>query len=131
MTPPTPPWVSPELGDVKATVAVLSFIFSSAAKHSVDGESLSSELQQLGLPKGMGTWAGQGLQGSRPGHVTLRCALYSLGQDPETCPLSSPTTHLLTSGDLHSAPRACSQLVSLLRGEAKPPTGAPAGLQPA
>ncbi|KAM7157450.1 COMM domain-containing protein 4 isoform 1-T1 [Molossus nigricans] len=40
-----------ELGDVKATVAVLSFIFSSAAKHSVDGESLSSELQQLGLPK--------------------------------------------------------------------------------
>ncbi|XP_016066041.1 PREDICTED: COMM domain-containing protein 4 isoform X3 [Miniopterus natalensis] len=40
-----------ELGDVKATVAVLSFILSSAAKHSVDGESLSSELQQLGLPK--------------------------------------------------------------------------------
>ncbi|XP_078189952.1 COMM domain-containing protein 4-like isoform X2 [Callithrix jacchus] len=40
-----------ESGDVKATVAVLSFIFSSAAKHSVDGESLSSELQQLGLPK--------------------------------------------------------------------------------
>ncbi|XP_045388529.1 COMM domain-containing protein 4 isoform X1 [Lemur catta] len=41
-----------ESGDVKATVAVLSFILSSAAKHSVDGESLSSELQQLGLPKG-------------------------------------------------------------------------------
>ncbi|XP_054987942.1 COMM domain-containing protein 4 [Sorex araneus] len=40
-----------ESGDVKATVAVLSFILSSAAKHSVDGESLSSELQQLGLPK--------------------------------------------------------------------------------
>ena len=39
---------------MKATVAVLSFILSSAAKHSVDGESLSSELQQLGLPKGMG-----------------------------------------------------------------------------
>ncbi|XP_078189967.1 COMM domain-containing protein 4-like isoform X2 [Callithrix jacchus] len=39
-----------ESGDVKATVAVLS-IFSSAAKHSVDGESLSSELQQLGCPK--------------------------------------------------------------------------------
>lgn len=35
-------------------MAVLSFILSSAAKHSVDGESLSSELQQLGLPKGMG-----------------------------------------------------------------------------
>lgn len=43
---------------MKATVAVLSFILSSAAKHSVDGESLSSELQQLGLPKGMGTRAG-------------------------------------------------------------------------
>ncbi|KAM5339581.1 COMM domain-containing protein 4 [Glossophaga mutica] len=40
-----------ESGDVKAMVAVLSFILSSAAKHSVDGESLSSELQQLGLPK--------------------------------------------------------------------------------
>ncbi|XP_062858130.1 COMM domain-containing protein 4 [Trichomycterus rosablanca] len=40
-----------ESGDVKATVAVLSFILSSAAKHNVDGESLSSELQQLGLPK--------------------------------------------------------------------------------
>ncbi|XP_011943057.1 PREDICTED: COMM domain-containing protein 4-like, partial [Cercocebus atys] len=40
-----------ESGDVKATVAVLSFILSSAAKHSVDGESLASELQQLGLPK--------------------------------------------------------------------------------
>uniref|UniRef100_U3IXF6 COMM domain containing 4 n=1 Tax=Anas platyrhynchos platyrhynchos TaxID=8840 RepID=U3IXF6_ANAPP len=40
-----------ESGDVKATIAVLDFIFSSAAKHNVDGESLSSELQQLGLPK--------------------------------------------------------------------------------
>ncbi|XP_017721461.1 PREDICTED: COMM domain-containing protein 4, partial [Rhinopithecus bieti] len=38
-----------ESGDVKATVAVLSFILSSAAKHSVDGGSLASELQQLGL----------------------------------------------------------------------------------
>lgn len=37
---------------MKATVAVLSFILSSAAKHSVDSDSLSSELQQLGLPKG-------------------------------------------------------------------------------
>lgn len=41
-----------ESGDVKASVAVLSFIFSSAAKYDVDSESLSSELQQLGLPKG-------------------------------------------------------------------------------
>ncbi|XP_043933115.1 COMM domain-containing protein 4 [Protopterus annectens] len=40
-----------EIGDVKASIAVLSFILSSAAKHNVDGESLSSELQQLGLPK--------------------------------------------------------------------------------
>lgn len=49
---PCPTHGSAESGDVKATVAVLSFILSSAAKHSVDGESLSSELQQLGLPKG-------------------------------------------------------------------------------
>ncbi|XP_060116095.1 COMM domain-containing protein 4 isoform X2 [Heteronotia binoei] len=40
-----------ESGDIKATIAVLNFILSSAAKHNVDSESLSSELQQLGLPK--------------------------------------------------------------------------------
>ncbi|KAL7858235.1 hypothetical protein AOLI_G00183370 [Acnodon oligacanthus] len=40
-----------ESGDIKASVAVLNFILSNAAKHDVDGESLSSELQQLGLPK--------------------------------------------------------------------------------
>lgn len=40
-------------------MAVLSFILSSAAKHSVDGESLSSELQQLGLPKGTGVGTGR------------------------------------------------------------------------
>ncbi|XP_035755405.1 COMM domain-containing protein 4 [Egretta garzetta] len=40
-----------ESGDVKATIAVLGFILSRAAKHNVDGESLSGELQQLGLPK--------------------------------------------------------------------------------
>ncbi|NWI02868.1 COMD4 protein, partial [Tichodroma muraria] len=40
-----------ESGDVKATIAVLGFILSNAAKHNVDSESLSSELQQLGLPK--------------------------------------------------------------------------------
>jgi len=44
--------VNLEIGDIKASVAVLSFILSSAAKHDVDSESLSSELQQLGLPKG-------------------------------------------------------------------------------
>lgn len=42
----------PESGDIKASIAVLSFILSSAVKHDVDSESLSSELQQLGLPKG-------------------------------------------------------------------------------
>ena len=40
-----------ETGDVKASIAVLSFILCSAAKYNVDGESLSNELQQLGLPK--------------------------------------------------------------------------------
>ncbi|KAM5172640.1 COMM domain-containing protein 4 [Mantella aurantiaca] len=40
-----------ESGDIKATVAVLCFILSSAAKHSVSSENLSSELQQLGLPR--------------------------------------------------------------------------------
>uniref|UniRef100_A0A803JL34 COMM domain-containing 4 n=1 Tax=Xenopus tropicalis TaxID=8364 RepID=A0A803JL34_XENTR len=40
-----------ESGDIKATVAVLCFILSSAAKHNVSSDSLSSELQQLGLPR--------------------------------------------------------------------------------
>ncbi|XP_062512119.1 COMM domain-containing protein 4-like [Corticium candelabrum] len=40
-----------EMSDVKAAVAALMFIVSSAAKYNVDSESLSSELQQLGLPK--------------------------------------------------------------------------------
>lgn len=43
---------------MKATVAVLGFILSSAAKHNGDSESLSSELQQLGLPKGRGNLQG-------------------------------------------------------------------------
>ena len=41
--------------DVKATIAAVDFIFSSGAKYSVDGESLSNELQQLGLPKELAT----------------------------------------------------------------------------
>lgn len=49
------PLLPAESGDVKAAIAVLDFILSNAAKHNVDGESLSSELQQLGLPKG-GAW---------------------------------------------------------------------------
>nr|XP_022303853.1 COMM domain-containing protein 4-like isoform X4 [Crassostrea virginica] len=40
-----------ELGDVKASIAALTFILSSAAKYHCDGETLSNELQQLGLPK--------------------------------------------------------------------------------
>lgn len=40
-----------DLSDVKASIAALSFILSSAAKYRVDGDSLSNELQQLGLPK--------------------------------------------------------------------------------
>uniref|UniRef100_A0A8D0GPP0 COMM domain containing 4 n=1 Tax=Sphenodon punctatus TaxID=8508 RepID=A0A8D0GPP0_SPHPU len=56
-----------ESGDVKATVAVLSFILSSAAKYNVDSESLSSELQQLGLPKE---------------HATALCRSYEEKQSP-------------------------------------------------
>ena len=41
-----------EDGDIKASLAALTFILSSAAKHSVDSPSLNNELQQLGLPKG-------------------------------------------------------------------------------
>uniref|UniRef100_A0A2I3TLR7 COMMD4 n=2 Tax=Pan TaxID=9596 RepID=A0A2I3TLR7_PANTR len=59
-----------ESGDVKATVAVLSFILSDAAKHSVDGKSLASELQQLGysiLP---------------PEHAASPCRCYEEKQSP-------------------------------------------------
>lgn len=41
-----------ELSDVKAAIAALIFILSNAAKHDCDAETLSNELQQLGLPKG-------------------------------------------------------------------------------
>ena len=44
-----------EDSDVKAAIAALTFIFSSAAKHTVSGETLDNELQQLGLPKGVST----------------------------------------------------------------------------
>ncbi|XP_033105873.1 COMM domain-containing protein 4-like [Anneissia japonica] len=40
-----------ETSDVKAAIAALNFIFNSATKYDVDGDSLSNELQQLGLPK--------------------------------------------------------------------------------
>ena len=37
---------------MKASIAALNFILCSAGKYGVDGEALSNELQQLGLPKG-------------------------------------------------------------------------------
>ena len=40
------------MGDVKASIAALTFILSSAAKYDCEDETLSNELQQLGLPKG-------------------------------------------------------------------------------
>lgn len=42
-----------DTGDVKAALAVLSFILSSAARYNVESAPLSDELQQLGLPKGV------------------------------------------------------------------------------
>ncbi|XP_042660332.1 COMM domain-containing protein 4 isoform X1 [Tyto alba] len=74
-----------ESGDVKATIAVLDFILSSAAKHNVDSESLSSELQQLGLPKGAppgalpGVWSQFGFLVSPAGgaeHASGLCRSY-------------------------------------------------------
>jgi hypothetical protein len=41
-----------EPSDIRAAVAALEFIITSAAKYDCDTESLSNELQQLGLPKG-------------------------------------------------------------------------------
>ncbi|XP_057291243.1 COMM domain-containing protein 4-like [Hydractinia symbiolongicarpus] len=40
-----------DINDIKAAIAAVDFIFSSGAKYGVDGETLSNELQQLGLPK--------------------------------------------------------------------------------
>ncbi|KAG7521657.1 hypothetical protein JOB18_003813 [Solea senegalensis] len=63
-----------ESGDIKASVAVLSFILSSAAKHDVDSESLSSELQQLGLPKA--GVEGKNVQFDLEEHTTGLCKSY-------------------------------------------------------
>ena len=54
-------WV-PEPGEVKASVAALVFILSTSARHTVDSDTLSSELQQLGLPRE---------------HATALCRVYS------------------------------------------------------
>ncbi|PSN46263.1 COMM domain-containing protein 4 [Blattella germanica] len=40
-----------EPGEVKACTAAIIFILATSARHGVDGETLSSELQQLGLPR--------------------------------------------------------------------------------
>lgn len=40
-----------EPNEVKATVAALLFVLATSARHGVDGETLGSELQQLGLPR--------------------------------------------------------------------------------
>lgn len=40
-----------DVKDIKASIAAIAFILSSAAKYAVDGDSLANELQQLGLPK--------------------------------------------------------------------------------
>ena len=40
-----------ENNDVKAAIAAVDFIFTNSAKYHVNGEILSNELQQLGLPK--------------------------------------------------------------------------------
>ena len=44
-----------DIGDIKAAVAATDFIFTSAAKYYVDSDTLSNELQQLGLPKELAT----------------------------------------------------------------------------
>lgn len=40
---------------MKAAVAAMHWIISSAAKYNVEDTTLSTELQQLGLPKGGGS----------------------------------------------------------------------------
>ncbi|XP_077794785.1 COMM domain-containing protein 4-like [Macaca mulatta] len=84
-----------EYGNVKATVAVLSFILSSAAKHSVDGGWLSSELQQLGLPKK---------------HVASLCHSYEEKQSPLQKHLGSATYAVsMRPASVHTNSRRCTQ----------------------
>ncbi|XP_069699315.1 COMM domain-containing protein 4 [Periplaneta americana] len=51
-----------EPGEVKASVAALLFVLATSARHGIDGDTLSSELQQLGLPRE---------------HATALCRVYS------------------------------------------------------
>eukprot|EP00035_Acanthoeca_spectabilis_P019765 m.429611 g.429611 ORF g.429611 m.429611 type:complete len:201 (+) comp17035_c0_seq1:3355-3957(+) len=40
-----------EPGDIKIVIAIIAFFITNAAKNNVDADTLSEELQQLGLPK--------------------------------------------------------------------------------
>lgn len=42
-----------EPGDIKIVIAIIAFFITNAAKNNVDADTLSEELQQLGLPKGV------------------------------------------------------------------------------
>ena len=41
-----------EINDIRASISLIEFIMKSSTKHVTNSETLSSELQQLGLPKG-------------------------------------------------------------------------------
>ena len=41
-----------EESDIKASIAAISFILTNSAKYNVESDTLATELQQLGLPKG-------------------------------------------------------------------------------
>lgn len=41
-----------EPSDIKIVIAIIAFIITNAAKNGVEADTLSEELQQLGLPKG-------------------------------------------------------------------------------
>ena len=43
-----------EPGEARAAVATTHFILHSAGKYGIDAATLTTELQQLGLPKGSG-----------------------------------------------------------------------------
>ena len=81
-------------------MAVLSFILSDAAKHSVDGKSLASELQQLGLPQRYGLWVGSwaacgpraAREGDRPCDPKVYPALSGPGTQAQPPPATSRAT---------------------------------------
>ncbi|NWZ64292.1 COMD4 protein, partial [Acrocephalus arundinaceus] len=73
-------------GDVKATITILGFILTSAAKHRVNGECLSSELQQLGLPKAE--------------HASALCCSYEEKQSPHQYWLSACSLRLSQLGSV-------------------------------